>query len=248
MPKKTDELALTIGDNVPAVPDAQGTTLGAVALAIERGVEPSYLRELLQIKRECEADEARKAYAVAMAEAQSQMPVVVMDATNPSTHSRYARKETVEVKVKPIYLRHGFTVTFAEGPIEREGWIRVVARVRHIAGHEEMYERYAPADTVGPKGNPTKSPLHGCQSTVSYISRCLLCSIFNVTVAGEDADGADTAVVTQDQADELRGIADGMGGDTAARFLRWIGVEHFKDIPASRYADAKVKLQSKAAQ
>lgn len=180
------------------IPDANGQSiapqiaphpLAILHEAVQRGADVNTLERISVLAREWKADTARQQYAEAMARVQTRLPVVVMDAENKHTHSRYAKLETVQKAIKETYLTEGFTVTFSEDGAPVNDVIHVVGVVRHVGGHTELFHRYAPADTVGPEGKANKTKVQGSQSTVSYIGRRLLCEIFGVTVVGTDSDG-----------------------------------------------------------
>lgn len=174
---------------------------------INPDIQPEKLQQLLVVKKDWEADEALKAFNTAMHGAQTDMPVIVKDAENKHTCSKYARLETVAKGIKKVYTAHGFSVSFSEEVCDREGWIQIIMIVRHVGNHVETYKRFAPIDDTGSGGAKTKTKLHGCQSTMSYMQRHLLCATFGVTVADDDNDGNTDDVppefITQDQADEI---------------------------------------------
>lgn len=226
------------------------SAVSIIQQAIASGADPAYLRELLAVRREWEADEARKAYSAAMAACQREMPSTVKtDGRNSHTGSNYAKHDTVTRAIKPIYIKHGLSVSFGEEPCDREGFILIVATVRHEAGHAEIYRRFAPIDNLGPKGNAVKSMLHGCQSSMSYMQRKLLESIFGIAESDDDDDGlaAGTQYVTKEQADELVAIlatlADRDGA--LAAMLEYAECDSVNDIPADKFAKCKKGLLTK---
>src|SRR4051794_30455432 len=70
------------------------------------------LERLLQMQERLVAEDARKAFNAAMSAAQGQMRPVWRDAANSQTNSRYAKLETIDDKIRPIYTEHGFSLTF----------------------------------------------------------------------------------------------------------------------------------------
>jgi hypothetical protein len=175
--------ALTLAD--PAMP----SLLNFVALAVrDPDIKIDKLEALLRMQREIIADDARLQFHRAMSAVQGEMQPVLRDATNTQTNSRYARLETIDAVMRPIYSRHGFSLSFNSEPVEGAN-IRIACEVAHSAGHSKMYHLEAALDTAGPQGKLNKTPLHGLGSSVSYLRRYLTCMIFHVVLANEDNDG-----------------------------------------------------------
>jgi hypothetical protein len=163
--------------------------LSMIQMAIERGVNPDQLTKLFDLQERYEKNRAKEAFALAMNRAQAEMPVVVKDATNSATNSKYARLEKINSQIKPIYTKHGFSLSFGTEDCPYEHRIRIFADVWHIGGHCQRYQGDYPLDMTGPKGNVNKTELHAMGSTCSYGRRYLTLQIFNISVANEDNDG-----------------------------------------------------------
>lgn len=151
---------------------------------------PALLQRLVDMEYAHAARQAKAAFDAAMLACQREMPTVVSDRENSHTRSKYATLEHVMVKAKPVWIRHGFSISFDEEPGSRDDMVRLRMRVSGH-GHTETFTREAEVDNKGAKGNDVKTALQGRQSTFSYLRRQLLCSVFNITVAGEDIDGND---------------------------------------------------------
>jgi hypothetical protein len=91
---------------------------------------------VLRAIREERALAAQRAFDDAMAVAQGEMEPVRRDLTNPHTRSKYASYEAVDLMLRPVYSRHGFSVTYRTAPTE-PGVIRLVCMV---AGHGHNVE------------------------------------------------------------------------------------------------------------
>jgi hypothetical protein len=167
-----------------AAPAESPSLLNCLARAI---YDPSIDAAKLQTLREIVADEARLEFNNAMNAAQAEMLPVTRDAKNDQTNSRYAKLETIDAAIRPIYTRHGFHLSFNSEPIDGPN-DRVVCEVTR-GRHTKKFQLEAAPDTAGPQGKPNKTPLHGLASTVSYLRRYLTCMIFNVVLANDDNDG-----------------------------------------------------------
>lgn len=165
-------------------------------LALNEKIDEQKLRVLWEIQKDVlaerrkeQAEAARIAYYAAMANAQKEFRIVDRDATNSQTHSQYARFETIWEACCPIWTAHGFSVSFPSSTTA-EGNIRMVARIRHSAGHtEDITAPDAPPDGAGLRGTSNKTPIQANQSTVSYLKKGLLCSGFGIVTRLEDNDG-----------------------------------------------------------
>lgn len=133
------------------------------------------------------ADE--EAFNAAMNKAQSEMGRVSADAANPQTRSVYATYGKLDSAVRPIYTRHGFSISFNEGEGAPEGFARILAYVSHSAGHTRTYKLDMPNDGKGAKGGDVMTKTHATGSAHSYGRRYLLKDIFNIAIGEEDTDG-----------------------------------------------------------
>lgn len=207
-PANSNAIAATTSVEFPPI---AGSLLNFVASAMaDPAINVDKLQMLLSMQREIVADDARLQFNRAMSAAQGEMDPVVRDATNDQTKSKWARLETIDALIRPIYTRHGFCLEFnseaIEGPNER-----IVCEVSHTAGHTKRRQLEAAPDTIGPQGKPNKTPLHGLGSTVSYLRRYLTCMIFNVVLANDDNDGnrqrqRDDGLLSLAQVEELNAL------------------------------------------
>lgn len=159
--------------------------------AVERGMDPGQLKALVDLHESWRAARAKEAFGTAMNACQAEIPTIVRDAENTQTRSRYARQETIIHQIKPIYVNHGFSLSFSEDDAAQPTMKRHVCLIRHNAGHSERHWVDLPADGIGPKGNPIggMNAVQGCISTGSYAQRVLTCRLFNITIADTDLDG-----------------------------------------------------------
>lgn len=156
---------------------------------IQQGTDVDKLGKLMDLAERWKADQAASEFAAALNECQQVMPCVVKDRTNEFTKSKYATLENVNSIIKPVYTRHGFSLSYGMADSPVEGCIRVVCDVAHTGGHTRRYHLDCPSDTAGAKGGSNKTGVQGLGSTVTYARRYLALMIFNVTVADQDMDG-----------------------------------------------------------
>lgn len=149
------------------------------------------LERLMGMYERLEGRKAEQAFNEAMSAAQSEIGVVGVNRTNTQTKSKYATYDALDRAVRPIYVKHGFSLSFdtAEGaPVDH---IRLLCRVGHIGGFTRTHHVDMPADgkgAKGAKGGDVMTRTHAAGSAFSYGQRYLLKLIFNIAT-GEDDDG-----------------------------------------------------------
>lgn len=222
-------------------------TLAQMMQIATQGNNIDVLERLVALKEREDARIAEREFAVAMNACQDEMPTVVRDAKNESSNSRYARMETIARAIKPVYIKHGFSLSF-ESPKAEGSKITIRCNVMHVGGHSRPVELSGDLDTTGPKGNATKTAIQGLGSTVSYLKRYLTCMIFNVTLANEDKDGnAPEQFITMEQANWIEDALISLGTDRKA-FLGWANVTEIDKIKAKNYPDVYNTLMAKLRQ
>ena len=168
---------------------------GALMSFIERAAKDdsfdvAKFGELLRLQRDVEHDHARKMFNQAMAAAQSEMQSVVRDAKNSHLNNKYAKLETIDAAMRPIYTRNGFSVRFGSAPAPHEGWMRITCTVAHDGGYFEENYLDSPVTTTGAQGGRMAiTPVQAVGSTVTYLRRYLLSMVMNVVLADDDDDG-----------------------------------------------------------
>jgi hypothetical protein len=153
------------------------------------GFDVGKFEVVLGAMREEQAKASQRAFYAAMAVAQGEMEPVRKDATNPSTRSKYARFEAIDAVVRPVYTRHGFSVSYRTGTPSRPGAVRVICTVAHEAGHSVEAELEAALDGSGAQGRSNKTDVQATGSTVSYLRRYILTMVWNIALASDDDDG-----------------------------------------------------------
>lgn len=243
-----------LGEQIPAPQDVtQDAQPDNVLAIIERAslnpnIDVEKMRALLDMHERILSRNAEQAFNAAMTKAQIAMPPVACDKTNLHTKSKYPSLEAVQKSIKAIYLDHGFTCTFAEGNAPPEGKIHVIGTVRHVEGHTELFHRYAAADTTGPSGTRNKTEVQGSQSTVSYLSRRLLCSIWGVTVVDDDKDGNEASpTISKKQLADLTALAEETKSDIG-KFCQYFKIDKLENLPVGLYKDAVKAFEKKRGQ
>lgn len=163
--------------------------IGAIErAAANKDVDIEKMERLYAMAKDLKATEAEAAFNAALARVQSSVTVVVADADNDHTRSKYARLAVIDKMLKPLYTAEGMSVSFNNGTATRPEDIRIEAIVSHAAGHSRKYNLDLPRDETGSQGKANKTGVQGAGSTNTYGRRYLTCMIFNVAI-GNDNDG-----------------------------------------------------------
>ena len=177
-----------------------------VAQAMKAGPDPQTLRELLEVQRDWEAGEARKAFTRAMAALKRDLPTVIakdqlVDYVSKSgqrtryTHTSLAA--AMEAITEPLY-RHGFSLGWKSETADRV--VRVTAELSHTEGHVERTTLEAPPDTSG-----HKNPAQAVASTITLLQRYTALSLLGIATADmQDPTGEEQA---EDAVDPRRNMA-----------------------------------------
>jgi len=195
-------------DNLPGIPDEKPTMLDIIARAArDPATDVDKLERLMAMAREERAAEAKRQFGTAMMAAQDEMGHVRADANNPQTKSAYATYAAIDRKIRPIYTKHGFALTFDTGDGAAPDHVRVLCEVFHEAGHTRTYHFDMPADGKGAKGGDVMTRTHAAGSAMSYGQRYLLKAIFNIVVGDDDGNATGgNGCITQEQIEKLRDV------------------------------------------
>lgn len=236
--------------NIPAPAEAASET-AAILQMIERvalnpNADIDKLERLFEVRERAEQKQAERAFNLAMKNAQAEMGVVGADAANSQTRSKYATYAKLDSVLRPIYTKHGFSLSFDEDDSPKPDHIRVLCYVSHEAGYTRTYHKDMPADGKGAKGGDVMTKTHAAGAAASYGARYLLKGIFNIAVGEEDKDGNDPTppqTITEDQIGELIALMDSVGCPQEA-FLKWAGMSRLSDIPAKEFGKAVNAINS----
>ena len=217
-----------------------------LSLAAQPGVNPEMFDRLVAWQEREAKSQAEERFNDAMNKVQAEILPVVRTAENKQTNSFYAKLEAVDAAIRPIYLRYGFNVSYGTEKPLSEGNIRVVCEVA-LGRHKKLYYREAPADTLGPKGSPTKTVLHGGGSTETYLKRYAVCGAFNVVFANmgdDDGNRGGMRFVTVQQAHEIRALLEQAGRSEESFLVRLCtDVRSAEEMEAKDFVRVKGALQ-----
>ena len=241
--------AVATKNETPLVsPAVDGIASAIQALITRPDLDVSKVRELFELQREVRRDEAFAAFNDAMNAAQEEMEPVRKDANNPQTRSKYASYAALDSAIRPIYTKHGFSVSFNTADCPKENEVRTVAEVAR-GGFSKFYHLDIPADGKGAKGGDVMTKTHATMSAVSYGKRGLLQMIWNISTADKTDDdgnaaGNTGAYLSEDQIAELRQLIIEVDADLP-KLLAYLKIERLEDIYASKFEVVKRVIEQK---
>lgn len=156
--------------------------------AIDKGADVAVIERLMVVRDKLKAESAQAQFDIAMEAFQSECPVIiknvgVKDNAGKRAYS-YAPIEDVEVQIRPVCHKHGFTHKFPK-MILGDGTVTAFCQVKHKAGHSELTEvTYRVA-----AGTRMMSTTQVDAATETFCKRRALCNAYGLVLAGEDLDG-----------------------------------------------------------
>lgn len=163
---------------------AQGPTPAQmIQYVMQNGGTIEQLREFLQLQREMEADEARKAFFVAMAEFSAEPIIITKDKENKQFKSMYTGIGNLVNTVRPILSKHGFSVDWNyEQP---DGQVKVTCVLSHIMGHAKSVSFTIPPDT---SGGGSKNPIQQIKSSQTYARSATFEAVCGLASSDQNGD------------------------------------------------------------
>jgi hypothetical protein len=216
----------------PAAPPPSNimTPMTLLQMAVQQGADLDRLERLFALKREYEADEARKASNAAFAAFKDEAVRIIKNRTvkdGPLKGKSFAELYAVVNAVTPALSKHGLSVSWSVVADEKD-WIKVRCTLKHVAGYSEFVEQGGPPDTGG-----AKNAIQARASTVTYLERYTLKAILGLAEQDDDDDGdggAQTRDEQQRKRDEPPAAYDQAKFD--ANLPQWVGlIESGKKSP-----------------
>lgn len=162
------------------------TTARMMEAVIKQGITADsvgVMERLMGLMERVDARQAEKDFAKAFNALQAEMPNISASKTVPnndgSTRYKFAPYETIMEAVKPLLLKHGFTVTFSTSYDESR--IIQACTLQHTGGHSRTNSFAA---RIG-RGPPGSSEAQGDGAASTYAKRFALCNALNITIESD---------------------------------------------------------------
>jgi len=175
--KETKEIAIVPTDNAETL----------IKLAIEKGASVDTLEKLLTIRRELKAEFAKEQFDNAMADFQSECPVIKKSKNGGATNTgvvayKYAPLEVIVSQVKDLIHKHGFS--YAIQTETSKEMVKAICIVKHKAGHSESSNMEVPLGTK----TQVMSNTQVVAAALTFAKRYAFCNGFGILTGDEDTN------------------------------------------------------------
>ena len=202
------------------------TPMAMLSTAVANGVDTEQIEKLMALQERWEANEAKKAYVVAMNMFKADPPEIFKDrhvqyeTSKGVTQYDHASLANIVKKIgqslAKYQLSHRWDIDTLEG-----GQIKVTCVITHEMGHSENVPLQAGADDSGGKNN-----IQAKGSTITYLQRYTLLAATGLATADMDDDGRTSEapkepLISDDQANEIYSMIRDNGLDKTA-FSGWL--------------------------
>lgn len=177
--KTQPQLPLPPNELVPTSP------MGLLTLALQNNAAIDVIERLTALQEKSLARRAEQDYNDALTECQREIPRIVPDLKNPQSNKNYSSYAALDAIIRPIYLNHGFSLSFSTADCPYPDKVRTVCRVSH-GDHTQLYQIDITSDGSGPKGGGVMTKPHADLSANTLGMRRLLRMIFNIVDTAED--------------------------------------------------------------
>lgn len=247
--KITDRRAMTVLANEPTTAAVTISPMQMLAHAVQQGVPLETIRELRQLQKEWEADEARRQFNEAFAAFKAQAIVIVKNTEikdGPLKGKKHANLFDVVSAVTPKLSEFGLAISWKLTKDDKD-WLEVTCTLRHSAGHFETVSMGS-----GPDTGPGRNAIQARCSAKTYLERYTATAILGLAAQDADDDGNKAGgggpeLITEKQAADLKALGEEVKADKD-KFLAYMGVKMLCEIPAKDYIKAVRALESKRRQ
>lgn len=185
------------------------TPMGLLTVALQNNAAIDVIERLAALQEKALARDAEIQFNDAMNAAQAEIGRIAPNADNRETQTRWATYSKMDKEIRPVYIKHGFSLSFTCEECPKPEHERIACFVSHRAGHTRKYWKDIPADGKGARGGGVMSKVHASGSASSYGMRYLLKMIFNVAIGEDDNDGnVNSGPVMENLEEHLHYIAD----------------------------------------
>lgn len=158
-----------------------------IALALDKGADPTTLSKLMDLQERWEAGQSRKAFVAAMTAFKQEAPAVLkkhdrvdFQSSKGRTAYNYANLGSIVQEITAILGKHELSASW--GTEQKGPDVTVTCNITHVAGHRESVTLTGPIDESG-----NKNRIQAVGSTVTYLQRYTLLAALGLAT-GEDDD------------------------------------------------------------
>lgn len=156
-----------------------------LTLAVDKDLDIDKLRQLMELQRQWQSDQARKAFFESLTRFQSEVPELrkVKEVAFKEVKYKYAPLADIVRQIKSTCKDCGLSYRWEISDTEKE--IKVTCLVTHVDGHTEQTTMMANPDSSG-----SKNIIQARGSSIEYLKRYTLIGALGLSTADSDVDGA----------------------------------------------------------
>lgn len=232
-------------ETVERMPSAALTPMDMIDRALSSGAGVDVMEKLMALQERWEANQGRKAFDHAIAQAKAEIPPIIrnrlVDFTSQKGRTSYRHEDLAEIArtVDPILSKFGLSYRYRTTQADQK------VSVTCVLSHRDGYSEETTLESA-PDGSGNKNHIQAVGSAVTFLQRYTLKAALGLAVTDDD-DGraaASSVTINADQFQQLRAKLDATGADEA-RFLAYLKVEHLEELPAARFPAAMAALAKK---
>lgn len=213
---------------------------------LERDIDSATMLKVIELYDKEVLREREDAFRSAMVLAQREMVRIAAD--KKSDKGWYATLAKIDRELRPIYTRHGFSLTFDTEDTVLPDTVSIICDVSHDEGHTRRYRLPMPIVTKGPKGNDVMTRTHATAAAVTYARRNLTLMIFNIAIGEDPTDddgngGSPLELISDAQAKAIYDKLEATGGNLEG-FLSYMNIASVEALPAADYEAAVLTIEA----
>jgi hypothetical protein len=188
MTKKTEKKETAEMTDIQVNPQPQTSVESLILHAIKEKLPVETMERFLALRREARAEWSKTEYDTAMADFQSECPIIKKDKEGGKTKSgivayRYAPLDSIVFQTKDLIKKHGFS--YAIKTKTDKDTVSATCIVRHVAGHsEESTMEVPPGANTG-----IMSASQVIAAALTFAKRYAFCNAFGILTGDADTDG-----------------------------------------------------------
>ena len=216
------------------------TPLDMLNRAMDKGLDPEQLDKFIDLHHKWEANEARKAFVLAMSKFRAE-PILIKKSkrvnyttSKGTTDYMHATLDQVVAAALPHMSANGLAHRWETN---QEGdQISVTCVITHEQGHSERTLLTASPDQSGGKNS-----IQAIGSTVSYLERYTFMAATGLAASDMDNDGRQPGeTINEQQVADLNALFDEISLTPSRKksFLKWAKISAIEEMPVADYAYA----------
>lgn len=215
-----------------------------IQYAIQNNAGVDQLEKMMELQERYEANEARKAYHMAMAQFKANPPKINKDAEvdytsqKGRTNYRHATLSNVTEKINARLSEYGLSASWQTEQADKK--IKVTCKITHVMGHSENTTLEAEPDSSG-----NKNSIQAIGSSITYLERYTLLALTGLaTHEDDDGEASGTEYISEEQLMTLNDWIENTDTELK-KFLQFMKVDQLDKVKAKDYQKALGALKAK---